>query len=125
MLESGRMVCTINWNPLIFAFVFDQEHILTFVEQNETKLDLELLLRVHEIIPNVPMQNNSERQQFHNFLTLVIENQSKNAFKLLLGKLSYLLKEEDFVFIFDAISRLIGGPIEQFADYAMFKVLNS
>jgi hypothetical protein len=59
------------------------------------------------------------------FMAYVIENQSKNALKLLLNDLNFLLKADDYVGIIDTISRLIGGPNEQFSDYAMFKLLNS
>ena len=115
-LTSGRAVnSTYWWNPLVYAFVFDHLDIVRFFESQQGNYDFRSLFSVGNPFSHTQCEGSDDgneqdlellqREGFHNFLTLLIENFSVSLF-VLLDSFYYLIGKEEIIHIISTIASI-------------------
>jgi hypothetical protein len=102
VLKSGRIIdSTYHWNPIVFAYAFDHIEILKYFEPRARLYDMKRCMAVPEFVEN----DEEPRNNFRNFLRLLIENHCASI-QMLLNSHYDMISYEDIIFIFSCIGTL-------------------
>ena len=125
LLKSGRAISsTITWNPVVFAFLFDHQEVIKFLQQHQNTYDFRRLFQVHDFFSlDDDDQTYDEKQGLRNFLSLLIENFSTSLY-VVLDTFYYLIDFDDLVHVVaevagietEANSQLIEGVFNDVVD---------
>lgn len=112
LLKSGRSVdSTYNWTPLVFGLIHGHQALLDLLVEKQHLIDLRTNLDLFQTFDledrdEYAQEKRAPREGFHNLLTMVVENDSKNSLATLLDSLYYLFDMKTILHLVGAIRDL-------------------